>query len=84
MISDIQSETDNSPSRQTVYRICSQLQEDGWIEQRGNGWHPSVKARMIGSVDGDRDGNGDADDANAGNGNDEHSEGFSLDLDEIL
>ena len=35
------------PSRATVYRVLAQLQEDEWIEQRGNGWHPDVKAQML-------------------------------------
>ena len=38
---------EDPPSRATVYRVLAQLQEDDWIEQRGNGWHPDVKAQML-------------------------------------
>lgn len=72
-VSDIEADITNSPSRQTIYRICDQLQEDDWIEQRGNGWHPSVKAQMIGSVDGGGRDRGDRDGG-----------GFEIDLDEVL
>jgi len=70
-VSDIEGDITNSPSRQTIYRICDQLRKDEWIEQRGKSWHPSVKAQMIGSV------TSDAQDT-------EQSSGLSLDLDEIL
>jgi len=65
---DVRRGLTDPPSRATVYRVLRQLQEDDWIEQRGNGWHPSVKARMLGDgADGDRDGSG-----------------FGIDLDGVL
>jgi len=37
--------------------VLDQLQEDDWIEQRGNGWHPDMKAQMLGgSENRNRDG----------------------------
>lgn len=44
---DICRGVDDPPSRSTVYRVLHQLREDDWIEQRGNGWHPDVKAQML-------------------------------------
>jgi len=44
---DIRRGVDDPPSRSTVYRVLAQLQEDEWIEQRGNGWHPDLKAQML-------------------------------------
>jgi len=44
---DIRRGLDDPPSRSTVYRVLAQLQADEWIEQRGNGWHPDVKAQML-------------------------------------
>lgn len=44
---DIRRGLDDPPSRATVYRVLAQLQADDWIEQRGNGWHPDVKAQML-------------------------------------
>jgi len=44
---DIRRGISDPPSRSTVYRILHQLAEDDWIEQRGNGWHPSLKAQML-------------------------------------
>jgi len=44
---DVRRGLDDPPSRATVYRVLAQLQEDDWIEQRGNGWHPDVKAQML-------------------------------------
>jgi hypothetical protein len=45
---DVRRGVEDPPSRATVYRVLAQLQEDEWIEQRGNGWHPDVKAQMLG------------------------------------
>jgi len=44
---DIRRGLDDPPSRSTVYRVLAQLEKDDWIEQRGNGWHPDVKAQML-------------------------------------
>lgn len=44
---DIRHGVEKPPSRSTVYRVLHQLEADDWIEQRGNGWHPSVKAQML-------------------------------------
>jgi len=44
---DVRRAISDPPSRATVYRVLDQLREDDWIEQRGNGWHPSVKAQML-------------------------------------
>ncbi len=44
---DVRRGVDDPPSRATVYRVLAQLREDDWIEQRGNGWHPDVKAQMF-------------------------------------
>lgn len=56
---DVRRGVDDPPSRATVYRVLRQLEADEWIEQRGNGWHPDVKARLLGdAVDGERAGSG--------------------------
>ena len=44
---DIRRGVDDPPSRSTVYRVLQQLAADDWIEQRGNGWHPDMKAQML-------------------------------------
>jgi len=44
---DIRRGVDDPPSRSTVYRVLQQLAADDWIEQRGNGWHPDLKAQML-------------------------------------
>ena len=44
---DIRRGLDDPPSRATVYRVLRQLAADDWIQQRGNGWHPSLKAQML-------------------------------------
>jgi len=44
---DIRRGVDDPPSRSTIYRVLRQLASCDWIEQRGNGWHPSVKAQML-------------------------------------
>jgi len=44
---DVRRAISDPPSRSTVYRVLAQLEADDWIEQRGNGWHPSVKAQML-------------------------------------
>ena len=47
---DIRRGLGDPPSRTTVYRVLRQLEADDWIEQRGNGWHPDMKARIFGNV----------------------------------
>lgn len=49
--SDICREIDDAPSRTTIYRVLSQLASDGWIQQRGNGWHPGMKPDSLGVTD---------------------------------
>lgn len=44
---DIRRGLEDSPSRSTIYRVLHQLEADEWIEQRGNGWHPDIKAQML-------------------------------------
>jgi len=44
---DIRRGVDDSPSRSTIYRVLRQLASCDWIEQQGNGWHPSVKAQLL-------------------------------------
>ena len=59
---DVRRGLTDPPSRATVYRVLRQLQEDDWIEQRGNGWHPDVKAQMFGGGSGGRGFSLDVDD----------------------
>lgn len=63
------------PSRSTVYRVLRQLEDDEWIEQRGNGWHPDIKSKMLRSGK-----NSNTADENSNN----KKTDFNLDLDEIL
>ena len=39
--------SEKPPSRSTVYRVLCQLEEEDWIEQRGNKWFPNVKSQML-------------------------------------
>ena len=39
--------SEKPPSRSTVYRVLCQLEEEDWIEQRGNNWFPNVKSQML-------------------------------------
>ncbi len=50
---DVRRSLSDPPSRSTTYRVLRQLEEDGWITQRGNGWHPDVKAQMLRGSDRD-------------------------------
>ena len=53
-VQDIRRGLEDPPSRATIYRVLRQLETDDWIEQRGNGWQPGVKSKMLGSA-GDHD-----------------------------
>ena len=75
---DIRRGLADPPSRSTVYRVLRQLEADDWIEQRGGGWHPDLKAQMLGGS-----GGGDVDTDGRDRG-DQAGGGFGLDLDEIL
>ena len=75
---DIRRGLADPPSRSTVYRVLRQLEAADWIEQRGNGWHPDLKAQMLGGS-----GGGDVDTDGRDRG-DQAGGGFGLDLDEIL
>ena len=48
---DIREEIGDAPSRSTVYRVLDELASDGWIQQRGNGWHPGMKPTSLGVTD---------------------------------
>jgi hypothetical protein len=67
-ISDIQHGLTEPPSRQTIYRVLTQLEDDEWIQCSGKVWKPDLKATMLGDVD---EGSGEKD-------------GFSLNADELL
>ena len=67
-ISDIRHGLTDAPSRQTIYRVLTQLEDDEWIQCTGKVWKPDIKATMLGDVDEDSDG----------------ETGFSLSADELL
>jgi len=73
-LEDVRRGVDDPPSRSTIHRVLRQLETDDWIEQRGNGWHPGVKAQMLSDV-GSSD---DQDDGRRDRG------GALVDVDEIL
>lgn len=50
-VRDLQREVSDPPSRQTIYRVLRELEGDDWIEQRGNGWVPGMKATLLGDVE---------------------------------
>ena len=67
-VRDIQRGLTDPPSRQTIYRVLSQLEEDDWIVCEGKSWQPDLKATMLADVDGE----------------DESDDGFSLSADDLL
>ncbi|UWG49151.1 hypothetical protein HSRCO_3010 (plasmid) [Halanaeroarchaeum sp. HSR-CO] len=50
-VTDIQRGLSEPPSRQTIYRVLNQLQEDDWINNQGNLWKPSVKANLLSDIE---------------------------------
>jgi hypothetical protein len=49
-LDDVRRGVDDAPSQSTIHRVLRQLEADEWIEQRGNAWHPDVKATMLGDA----------------------------------
>ena len=50
-VSDLQDGTDDTPSRQTIYRVLDELASDDWVEREGKYWRPGFKADALGDVD---------------------------------
>jgi len=50
-VSDLQHKLVDPPSRQTIYRVLRQLEEDDWIRSDHNTWRPDILAEMLGDVD---------------------------------
>ena len=46
-LDDVTRQLSDPPSRQTVYRVLCQLDQDEWIEQRGKHWEPDIKAQGL-------------------------------------
>lgn len=57
-VSDVQRAIEDPPSRQTIYRVCRQLEADGWIVADGQTWKPGAKPELLADVEGDRDSRG--------------------------
>jgi len=57
-LDDVRRDLDDAPAQSTIYRVLQQLESDEWIEQRGNGWAPGMKATMLGGGDDTTDGSG--------------------------
>ena len=49
-LDDVRRGVDDAPSQSTINRVLRQLEADEWIEQRGNAWHPDMKATMLGDA----------------------------------
>lgn len=67
-VDDVQRGLSNPPSRQTIYRVLDQLDEDDWLTCHGKIWKPDLKASMLGDVDDEDDGR----------------DGFSLSAEDLL
>lgn len=50
-LADIRRGVSDAPSRQTIYRVLSQLEADEWIEQDGKYWRPAFKSQLLADVD---------------------------------
>lgn len=46
-LDDIRRGIDDPPAQSTIYRVLRQLEDDEWIEHRGNRWHPDIQATML-------------------------------------
>lgn len=51
-VEDIRCGIEDAPDRKNVNRVLEYLEADDWIEQREDGWEPSVKAKELGDFQG--------------------------------